>query len=193
MHCGAPLPESPRPVDESELPPPIGEGSGIGASEASLDLGDGRRVVISDVAVEIRGERAPSGGRIVAFPGAPLDNVMGQSAPDRLLLNRVRAARLEHRRMWPAIGLAGISGLLCVVLPWWPARIVALVALAAAVFAFVRTRFYVVRFEQTTGEPAWLVLGGGSFGSTRGVRAHAVWVDLAQELERRGVRVEVPR
>lgn len=175
--CGATLPESPRPVTETTPAPPLV------MVRQELDLGDGRKLVFTPEAIEIFGDSP------VVFPKVP--NALGEGGPGRVPLNAVRRVTFATARAYYALLLCAVALIGGALVPSWPVRVVALAVLAFGAWLFFRARTYVVRFERTSGEPAVLVLGAGSPGSPRGVKAQSVWVDLSEELRRRGI--EVPR
>lgn len=172
--CGAALPEAPRPPSTT-APTPLVQ------VRREVDLGDGRRLVFTPEAIEVFG-KAPN-----VFP--PVRNALGSDRPGRVALSTVRRASFAQARAWPALGLCAVALIGGALVHDLVARVAALVILAAGCWFYVRSRTWLVRFEQTSGEPTVLVLGGGAPGSPGGVKAQSLWVDLREELKRRGVEV----
>lgn len=181
VQCGTDLPSSPVPEahrSQQESLPVEGP--------VEFDLGDGRRLVVTTESLQLFGAPRPP----TNLASRPVPNVMGSSGPASVPLASVRRAALAQLRTWPAIVLAMVSLGVMILLPGWLPRSLGALGVAAAVWLFVRTRYFVVRFERSDGAPAILVLGGGTAGSRRGVNAHSLWLEISAELRRRGVRVE---
>ena len=164
IYCGGVLPEapvaSPREPEAPIAPPPD-------VDRVELEIGGGRRVVIGPDALELQGGAAPSR---FAFTS----------------LNRVR---LEERRLWilvPALlALAFAVGFV----GSWPVRVVLLALLAASAWLFARRRRFVVHLEPNDGAPAQLELGGDRRAPLESAGARRAFVEIADELKRRGVNV----
>lgn len=182
VQCGSDLPRSPVPGNASAQPPPAPTVD----PPVEFDLGDGRKLVVSTDSLELKGAPRPQ----TTLASRPVANAMGTNGPARVPLSTVRRAKLEQLRAWPAVVLGVLSLGLMIAVSGWLSRTVGAVGLAAAIWLFVRTRYFVIRFDRNEGAPAVLVLGGGASGSRRGVTAQSLWLDLSAELRRRGVRID---
>jgi hypothetical protein len=71
----------------------------------------------------------------------------------------------------------------------WPVRVVLMALLAASAWLFARRRRFVVHLEPNDGAPAQLELGGDRHAPLESAGARRAFVEIADELKRRGVNV----
>lgn len=166
IHCGKALPDAPAaPAGAAREPEPISAAAEIDRVE--LEIGGGRRVVIGPDALELRGLDAPS----------------------RFAFASVHWVRLEERRLWVLVPAVLVLSFAVGFVGSWALRSVLLVLLAVSAWLFARTRRFVVHIERSDGAPARLELGGGGRVALESAGARRAFVELADELKRRGVQV----
>ncbi|HZA50397.1 MAG TPA: hypothetical protein VE549_06630 [Myxococcaceae bacterium] len=163
LHCGAVLPDAPVPA---RAPPPI---AAVAASDehVEVDLGGGRRMVIGPDALELQ----------------------GSEAPNRFAFASMHSVRLEERPLWALVPAVLVLAFAVGFVRSWLLRAVLLVLLAASAWLFARLRRFVVHIEQRDGAPARVDLGAGHRPALENADARRAFIELADELKRRGIRV----
>jgi hypothetical protein len=163
IHCGAILPESPvaSPRVPEAIHPPV-EGDRV-----ELEIGGGRRVVIGPDAMELQGVARPS----------------------RFAFSSMHRVRLQERRQWALVPLLLLLAFLLGFIDSWPVRGVMLVLLSGSTWLFARWRRFVVRIERNDGQPALLELGGDRRAPLQSAGARRAFVEIGDQLKRRGVDV----
>ncbi len=166
-HCGAALPEAPRPSGPPVSPP----AAAPQPSELVVPLGGATRLFVGEDALELHG---------------------GDGSRERLALAEVRRVILERQRPWLLLAVVAIVLVLAFAFSsGWVLRAVFLLAAGAAALFVLRREVLFLRIDRVNAGPRRIRLGhGGSTGSPTGVAASSRWAELSGELRRRGVDVQ---
>ncbi len=171
VHCGAALPEAPRPPGSSDALRPDPLLRPRAPAEVEVPLGESTRLFVGEDALELRG---------------------GDGSRERVALADVRRVGLERQRSWPLLAAAALPVLVAFALvDGWVIRLVLFVLGAGLAFLLLRREVLYLRIERVDAEPRRIRLGQrGSTGSATGVATSSRWAELSEELRRRGVDVQ---
>jgi hypothetical protein len=171
VHCGAAMPDVPRPPGLPAAEDLVPDSARAPPRDLELDLGEGRRLVVGLDLIELRG------------PGGAVEQVP---------LAEVRRVRLYRRRPWTVALVSGVVLLLAAVgVPSWSLRAFLVALVPVTGWFLLRRETLSASIERVNGQARQVPLGGRiqshARGSGAGVTARSRWLELSEELRRRGV------